>query len=104
MTALLTAQEAEQAAARVMARCDALAAISATPGQLTRTYLSPEHRRANLLVGDWMRSIGMEVWQDGVGNICGRYEARRPAHRRCCSARIWIRCATPGVTTACSAY
>ncbi|MEE4483239.1 allantoate amidohydrolase [Serratia ficaria] len=78
MTALLTAQEAEQAAARVMARCDALAAISATPGQLTRTYLSPEHRRANLLVGDWMRSIGMEVWQDGVGNICGRYEGQTP--------------------------
>ncbi|CAI0695777.1 allantoate amidohydrolase [Serratia entomophila] len=74
----LTAQEAEQAAAQVMARCDALAAITAVPGQLTRTYLSPEHQRANLLVGDWMRSIGMAVWQDSVGNICGRYEGQTP--------------------------
>ncbi|MDD9154525.1 Zn-dependent hydrolase, partial [Plantibacter flavus] len=73
MATLLTAQEAEQAAARVMARCDALAAISATPGQLTRVYLSPEHQRANQLVGDWMRTIGMKVWQDSVGNLCGRY-------------------------------
>lgn len=78
MAALLTAQEAEQAAARVMARCDALAAISATPGQLTRVYLSPEHQRANLLVGDWMRTIGMKVWQDSVGNLCGRYEGQTP--------------------------
>ncbi|MEE4411184.1 MULTISPECIES: allantoate amidohydrolase [unclassified Serratia (in: enterobacteria)] len=78
MTVLLTAQEAEQAAARVMARCDALAAISATPGQLTRVYLSPEHRRANQLVGDWMRTLGMTVHQDSVGNICGRYEGQTP--------------------------
>ncbi|WP_265554788.1 allantoate amidohydrolase [Serratia grimesii] len=78
MTALLTAQAAELAAARVMARCDELAAISATPGELTRVYLSPEHRRANLLVGDWMRTLGMTVWQDSVGNICGRYEGQTP--------------------------
>ncbi|CAI1008086.1 allantoate amidohydrolase [Serratia liquefaciens] len=78
MALRLTVQEAEQAAARVMARCDALAAISATPDQLTRVYLSPEHRRANLLVGDWMRSIGMRVWQDAVGNVCGRYEGQTP--------------------------
>lgn len=79
MVMLLTPQEAEQAAARVMARCDELAAISSTPGQLTRVYLSPEHLRANRLVGDWMRELGMEVWQDSVGNICGRYEGGQPA-------------------------
>ncbi|AHG21332.2 allantoate amidohydrolase [Chania multitudinisentens RB-25] len=73
---LLTAQEAEQAAIRVMARCDALAAISSTPDQLTRVYLSPEHLRANQLVGEWMRLSGMVVWQDSVGNICGRYEGQ----------------------------
>ncbi len=32
----MTPQEAQQAAARVMARCDELAAISAEPGKLTR--------------------------------------------------------------------
>lgn len=79
MAMLLTRLEVERAAARVMARCDELAAISSTPGQLTRVYLSPEHLRANQLVGNWMRELGMEVWQDGVGNICGRYEGQQPA-------------------------
>jgi allantoate deiminase len=62
------------AAERVMARADALAAISETPDALTRVYLSPQHLQANQLVGEWMRQAGMTVWQDGVGNICGRYE------------------------------
>ncbi|MEC5344717.1 allantoate amidohydrolase [Brenneria populi] len=69
---------AQSAARRVMARCDALAEISETAGQLTRVYLSPEHLRANALVGEWMREAGMRVWQDSVGNICGRYEGRQP--------------------------
>lgn len=71
---LMNAASAAQAAARVMARCDRLAEISETPGMLTRVYLSPEHMQANALVGEWMREAGMRVWQDGVGNICGRYE------------------------------
>ncbi|MGF6190225.1 allantoate deiminase [Serratia sp. 509] len=79
MAMLLTPLEVERAAARVMARCDELAAISSTPGQLTRVYLSAEHLRANRLVGNWMRELGMAVWQDGVGNICGRYEGQQPA-------------------------
>ncbi|WP_075183494.1 allantoate amidohydrolase [Pantoea sp. 1.19] len=69
-----SADEAAAAAARVMARCDALAEISETPGALTRVYLSPEHLRANQRVGEWMQAAGMRVWQDSVGNICGRYE------------------------------
>ncbi|MEC5319605.1 allantoate amidohydrolase [Brenneria populi subsp. brevivirga] len=69
---------AQSAARRIMARCDALAEISETAGQLTRVYLSPEHLRANALVGEWMREAGMRVWQDSVGNICGRYEGRQP--------------------------
>jgi allantoate deiminase len=71
---LMNAASAAQAAARVMARCDRLAEISETPGMLTRVYLSPEHMHANALVGEWMREAGMRVWQDSVGNICGRYE------------------------------
>ncbi|NJD00405.1 Zn-dependent hydrolase, partial [Candidatus Erwinia dacicola] len=59
-----------------MSRCDALAEISETPEYLTRVYLSPEHLRANALVGKWMKGAGMQVWQDGVGNICGRYEGQ----------------------------
>ncbi|WP_437609474.1 allantoate amidohydrolase [Erwinia sp. V71] len=75
---LMSADAAAQAAARVMARCDALAEISETAGQLTRVYLSPEHLRANAHVGEWMQAAGMQVWQDSVGNICGRYEGVQP--------------------------
>ncbi|KAF0859497.1 hypothetical protein Y888_11065, partial [Mixta calida B021323] len=70
--------EADRAAARVLARCDALAAISESRDGLTRVYLSPEHLRANACVGEWMQAAGMRVWQDAVGNICGRYEGAEP--------------------------
>jgi allantoate deiminase len=46
------------AAERVMARADALAAISETPDALTRVYLSPQHLQANQLVGQWMSQAG----------------------------------------------
>lgn len=72
---LMTASEAQIAAARVMARCDALAEISESEDGLTRVYLSPEQLRANARVGEWMQAAGMTTWQDAVGNICGRYEA-----------------------------
>jgi len=64
----------EEAAGRVMARADELALISETPVILTRVYLSPEHLQANQRVAQWMAEAGMQVWQDSVGNICGRYE------------------------------
>ncbi|BBS36644.1 Zn-dependent hydrolase [Enterobacter cloacae] len=67
----------QQTAERVMARADALAAISETPNALTRVYLSTQHLQANQLVGQWMSQAGMTVWQDSVGNICGRYEGEQ---------------------------
>ncbi|WP_016674168.1 allantoate amidohydrolase, partial [Yersinia pestis] len=78
MSVTLPDIEAEQAALQVLARCDVLAAISESPEGLTRVYLSPEHLRANRQVGEWMQAVGMQVWQDTVGNICGRYEGRQP--------------------------
>lgn len=72
---MMTADDANRAARRVMVRCDTLAEISETPGQLTRVYLSTEHLRANAQVAQWMQDAGMLTWQDAVGNICGRYEA-----------------------------
>ncbi|WP_233965651.1 allantoate amidohydrolase [Pectobacterium versatile] len=79
MSEMLMLPAAAQAAAeQIMLRCDALAEISETPGQLTRVYLSLEHLRANAQVGEWMREAGMNVWQDSVGNICGRYEGLTP--------------------------
>ena len=78
MTPQMNEDEADRAAARVLARCDALAAISESRDGLTRVYLSPEHLRANACVGEWMQAAGMRVWQDAVGNICGRYEGAEP--------------------------
>ena len=69
--------EREAAASRVMARADRLATLSETADALTRVYLSPEHLQANQLVGQWMQAAGMMVWQDSVGNICGRYEGQQ---------------------------
>lgn len=67
----------QQAAERVMDRADELAAISETPDALTRVSLSPEHLQANQRVGQWMQHAGMTVWQDSVGNLCGRYEGEQ---------------------------
>lgn len=64
--------------AEIMARANALALVSEVPGQLTRRYLTPEHARANTLVGDWMSDAGMTVRIDAVGNVVGRYEAKAP--------------------------
>ncbi|HAT1646675.1 TPA: allantoate amidohydrolase [Raoultella planticola] len=74
-----TRQQAEMmvAAERVMARADELAAISETAEGLTRVYLSPQHLQANQQVARWMTQAGMTVWQDSVGNICGRYEGEQ---------------------------
>ncbi|GAB7197719.1 allantoate amidohydrolase [Dickeya oryzae] len=78
MEGMMTDFDAQAAARRVMTRCDQLAAISETPDQLTRVYLSAQHMQANQQTGEWMRDAGMQVWQDSVGNICGRYEGSTP--------------------------
>ena len=69
--------EREAAASRVMARA-AGPASRVNPQRNRRrpdrVYSSPEHLQANQLVGQWMQAAGMMVWQDSVGNICGRYE------------------------------
>ena len=44
-------------------------------GRLTRTFLSPAMRRANALVGGWMKDAGLAVREDAVGNLIGRLEA-----------------------------
>lgn len=67
----------QQAAARVLARADELAAISETSDALTRVYLSPQHLAVNQRAALWMTQAGMTVWQDSVGNICGRYEGEQ---------------------------
>ena len=65
-------------AARIMARCDALARISELPGAIARVYLSPQQRAATELVRGWMREAGMESRIDAAGNVVARYEGARP--------------------------
>ncbi|WP_409410523.1 allantoate amidohydrolase [Bradyrhizobium sp. AUGA SZCCT0160] len=62
----------------IVGRIDQLAAISETPEQLTRIFLSPEHRAAADLILFWMREAGMTAHLDAIGNVCGRYEGDRP--------------------------
>ena len=63
----------------LLARADALAAITETPPALTRSYLTQEHRRASELVLGWMREAGMSAALDAAGNCAGRYEGNRPS-------------------------
>jgi allantoate deiminase len=62
----------------VVRRINALAAISETPGQLTRIFLTSEHRAAADLLLQWMKAAGMAAHLDAIGNVCGRYEGERP--------------------------
>src|SRR5689334_22376133 len=62
----------------LLERADALAAITETPPALTRSYLTPEHRRASELVLGWMREAGMKARMDVAGNVVGRYEGAKP--------------------------
>ncbi|HEY8333333.1 MAG TPA: hydantoinase/carbamoylase family amidase, partial [Tardiphaga sp.] len=62
----------------IAGRINALAAISETPGNLTRIFLTPEHRAAADLIMGWMRDAGMSAHLDAIGNVCGRYEGDRP--------------------------
>lgn len=60
----------------VMERIGVLAQISEEPDSLTRTFGSLAMRRANHLVGGWMREAGMSVSEDAIGNLTGRYSGR----------------------------
>jgi allantoate deiminase len=57
---------------RAEAMLDELAVISAEPDRLVRLFLTPEHRRAADLVAQWMREVGLDVFEDAIGNVRGR--------------------------------
>ncbi len=52
-----------------------LGRVTDEPGRLTRSFLSPGMKRANALVGGWMKQAGLKVRMDAVGNLIGRLEA-----------------------------
>jgi allantoate deiminase len=61
----------------IAGRINQLGAISESPAQLTRIFLSGEHRIAADLILGWMREAGMAAHLDAIGNVCGRYEGDR---------------------------
>ena len=61
-------------AARIVARLDRLASITSTPGEVTRLYLTKEHREAANVVAGWMSEAGLAVCQDAAGTVIGRVE------------------------------
>ena len=64
--------------AEIWERLDRMAEISEVPVHLTRRCYTPEHRDINDLAAEWMRQAGMDVHEDAVGNVIGRYEGRTP--------------------------
>ena len=64
--------------AEIVDRINALAAISEMPDNITRVFLTAEHRAAAELLMGWMRDAGMTAKIDAIGNVCGRYEGDRP--------------------------
>ncbi|HET7716027.1 MAG TPA: allantoate amidohydrolase [Bauldia sp.] len=73
----MTPEETRAVGERAEAMLEALAAISAEPGRITRLYLTPEHRRAAHLVADWMRAAGLDVRIDAAGTVHGLLPAGR---------------------------
>jgi allantoate deiminase len=70
--------EAADAANRLMARIDDLAALSEEPGMLVRRSFTAQMGRANELMASWMREAGMRVRIDAVLNLIGRYDGSDP--------------------------
>ena len=64
--------------AEILKQADVLAAFTEDAPQLTRTYLSKEHKQAGDYLIGLMREAGMTADFDPLGNIVGRYEAGVP--------------------------
>jgi allantoate deiminase len=62
---------------RLMARLEALAALTDDPPRLTRLFLSDAHRRAAQALIGWCGEAGLEARIDAAGNVVARYEGRR---------------------------
>jgi allantoate deiminase len=69
----VTALDPGRLGARAEAMIEQLAAISAEPDRLIRLFLTPEHRRAADHIAGWMRAAGMEVDEDALGTVRGRW-------------------------------
>ncbi|MDD6088070.1 MAG: Zn-dependent hydrolase [Desulfovibrionaceae bacterium] len=67
-------KESSESAARVMKHLQLLSFVTERAGEITRRYLTPQHQKANALVGNWMKKAGMKTHVDSAGNIIGVYD------------------------------
>jgi len=63
---------------RIMSLADHLARWSEQPDALTVTYFSEAHKKVAADLGELLRSAGMEVRTDAIGNVIGVYKAAKP--------------------------
>ncbi|MBD7909051.1 Zn-dependent hydrolase [Sporosarcina gallistercoris] len=60
---------------RIAQRLSELSMIGASPeGGVTRPGYSPEEKHAKQVVKSWMEQAGLQVFEDGAGNVIGRLE------------------------------
>jgi hydantoinase/carbamoylase family amidase len=62
--------------ARILEQADRLAQFSESSQGITRTFLSPSHRKAAQFLLELMQQAGMQCRIDAIGNVVGRYAAR----------------------------
>ena len=65
----------QELAERTLNRCDAAAAFSEEPGQITRTFCSPAMGELHSALRAWMETAGMTCRVDAAGNLFGRIES-----------------------------
>jgi allantoate deiminase len=70
---VLTSSNFSSLAEEVIARCRKLASFSEDAGRTRRTFLSPPMRDCHQEVSSWMKTLGMSVSVDAVGNLRGLY-------------------------------
>jgi len=79
---VLTESNLQSLAEEVIARCRRLASFSEDTDGTRRTFLSPPMRDCHRDVSSWMKTLGMTVPVDAVGNLRGFYPATSPGAPR----------------------
>ena len=66
----------------LIAKCDSIAKFSESSSDTTRTFLRPAMHQVHDFLGDWMRSVGMQVTIDAAGNLRGLHQTAPASARR----------------------
>jgi len=65
---------------RISEMIDAVAEIGGDPvGGISRLAYTPEERKTHSLVSGWLRDLGLEVWEDPVGNTLAKRAGADPS-------------------------